>query len=181
MGPSEGGFFDSFSARLWSLVSLLHHAFLWQNSADWQGMNDARCFGTDPSLPPFFFPGGGGAAISMMRRHKMGTASAARAQHKQRRGIDGLETKKQARKGTCFKGRVSVRDPTFGGAQRSNGSHASQAEKRGRKCSPALVLHCQMGGELLVLHICCFECPSRSTRSAKRSRSILKEEPLIPK
>ena len=59
------------------------------------------------SLPPSFFPGGG-AAISMMRRHKMGTASAARAQHKQRRGIDGLETKKQARKGTCFKGRVSV-------------------------------------------------------------------------
>ena len=107
MGPSEGGYFVSFSARLCSLVSLLHHTFLWQNSADWQGMNDARCFGTDPSLPPFFFPGGG-AAISMMRRHKMGTASAARAQHKQRRGIDGLETKKQARKGTCFKGRVSA-------------------------------------------------------------------------
>ena len=78
LGPSEGGYFVSFSARLWSLVSLLHHAFLWQNSADWQGMNDARCFGTDPSLPPSFSPGGG-AAISMMRRHKMGTASAARA------------------------------------------------------------------------------------------------------
>ena len=30
--------------------SFLHHTFLWQNSADWQGMNDARCFGTDPSL-----------------------------------------------------------------------------------------------------------------------------------
>ena len=125
------------------------------------------------SLPPSFFPGGGGAAISMMRRHKMGTASAARAQHKQRRGIDGLETKKQARKGTCFKGRVSV-------IPLSEGSHASQAEKRERKCSPGL-RHCQMGGELLVLDICCFECPSRSTRSAKRSRSTLKEEPLIPK
>ena len=34
---------------LW--FSLLHHTFLWQNSADWQGMNDARCFGTDPCLP----------------------------------------------------------------------------------------------------------------------------------
>ena len=90
-----------------------------------------------------------------------------RAQHKQRQGIDGLETKKQARNGTCFKGRVSVVPLSEGPEEQQE---SCQAKKRERKCSPAQ-LHCQMGAELLLLQIYCFECPPCWTRVAKKSKT----------
>ena len=109
---------------------------------------------------PSFFPGGGGAAISMMRRHKMGTASAARAKHKQRRGIDGLETKKQARKGTCFKGRVSV-IPLSEGRRGATGVMPAKARKEKESAPQAYSTARWEGGSLSYIFVVLSALPDR--------------------